>query len=626
MEIQLACDCKAVAEPLDRGGVIIDVSASDEPEIASEPVSLPRAEPLVLPGLQTRKEFIEPLVVEEQENKETQSALANFRLSLLENIGRSASLSLVDLESELPEVDTKNQPAASSRKDELNGLKQFTESGRVRVTSALEAAIQDDRLKPADPKPQMCPRSSRFEITGWATDAPFVDQIGPARNAILGEFDAPELVAARSLARLYIHFGLGAEARAVLAQFELSFGDSQAIEALSQIVDPSIGGQSGSLAPYMKCDALIAIWSVLDGADTRALADSKIKGIVAEFSAWPIHLRNDLGPKLVEALLQNDHEEAAGVVENVVARPEDAPDDALTMVSARQSEPDNFELQAVEEIISNDGEEAPEALVIYLNRVMDEGLNADPDLLELARAYSKELETLEIGARLRNVHLRGLAHSGRYEAAIADLKEAESGAFPLEPRLSEDILRKFLDGAGSDLIARLALHYLGHERFSEIDRKTSYDLAERLLNDGLPELSAEVLSASSIEGSPDVLAAQIEKARGNREIAEQILRQIGDEEADALRVTSLLEAGQAEAAWSELADRLPQNLSSQVAWAAAEWKNVDDDGPRGRVAQLLTEAEEPNFQTAPLTAARAFTANSRESRLALTELLGAATR
>ena len=70
-----------------------------------------------------------------------------------------------------------------------------------------------------DGPPEVCLDDARLDVGAWSNGLALTAQMPELRRQLVGEFDAPNPEAVRDLARLYIRFGFGAEAEALLAAF-----------------------------------------------------------------------------------------------------------------------------------------------------------------------------------------------------------------------------------------------------------------------------------------------------------------------------------------------------------------------------------------------------------------------
>ncbi len=68
--------------------------------------------------------------------------------------------------------------------------------------------------------PPACLPDEKFDVAAWSNGRPLPEQLPVLRSQLIGEFDRADPEALARLARLYIRFGFGAEAEALLAGFD----------------------------------------------------------------------------------------------------------------------------------------------------------------------------------------------------------------------------------------------------------------------------------------------------------------------------------------------------------------------------------------------------------------------
>ncbi len=619
LEIEIACQCDVSAEALDRGGVIIDV-ADGQPEPQTSVETADRRQQFSLPRLERAIDLPNPALVNAIEPQQSLPDLDAFRSTLLGNLGRSASLSLIDLDVEKQSPAT-GPNAGSPTVSEPVDIYELSAEDRLRVTSALDAALADSRLKGEAAPVSSCPRKSQFEISQWAGDDTFPNQLAQLRQTLMGEFDTLDPKAAHALTRLYLYFGLGTEARNTLIQFDLLGGDQKYLVAISDVLEPMMDRPEMSLKPFLKCDAAIAIWAVLETGQAASLSNADIKGIVAEFANWPIHLRKDLGARLIEAMEDGGHVASASVVKNAVKRSLGVKKSELAFVDAAVKPDQPYPSNQLRSLISQDGEQAPDALDLYLRQLMSESQPLDPAMLELAGAYATELAGLEISDRLQNTYLLGLGYSGQLKAASAQFRRMAVQDNLLAPASTDTLLARFLAQGTHEDIAMISMALLQTDRVRDLSESNVNALISKVLTIGLPDLAQTLMERAEMLKGQSLLAAEIEAAKGDDSEAEQILRQMSDQESRKALAELLLNSGRAEEAWSSLAGRVPTDTENQMAWGASEWAAVGEDSIRRDVAKLIAGVPSTSIEEAPLSAAGELRNTSQASRQAVATLL-----
>ena len=184
-----------------------------------------------------------------------------------------------------------------------------------------------------------CLPDAALDVAAWTNGWPFSTQLAPLRRGLVGEFDAPAPENVRDLVRLYIRFGFGAEARAVLA----GFGDEAVVEGagllsdIARVVDGEPAAKSGPLAFAGTCPGRHGLWLALGGRAPAYLSAAQFEAVHAGFEALPPDLRGLVGPTLVGRLLDARRPAEARVILDTLTRtgvPVDA-DPAVAIATGR---------------------------------------------------------------------------------------------------------------------------------------------------------------------------------------------------------------------------------------------------------------------------------------------------
>ncbi|WP_338153196.1 hypothetical protein [Pseudophaeobacter leonis] len=215
---------------------------------------------------------------------------------LLQQIGRAANQGLVDIAlADRPESEGGRALELLGRSDRpLNPL------DNISVTSAIdrETGLVAER-NPKDSTNDHCLPDRRLAIHSWGSDEPFADQLGPMRAALVREFDDINPASVRALAKLYLYFGFGAEARAMLTMLPADPVPSKKQAMLLAMADLLDGESLGINHPFsgqQGCDGAAAFWAALADDNIRKTANTD--AIQQTFAKLPVHLRVNFGPQL----------------------------------------------------------------------------------------------------------------------------------------------------------------------------------------------------------------------------------------------------------------------------------------------------------------------------------------
>lgn len=615
LEILTGCNCIATGSIVEGVGLIIDVSnvTSQVIDAVSEAVSEATEESVIeLPALNRLPNLN---LTEAGSADVTNPELDAFRKSLFEGLGRSASLSLIDL----TEKDSDNDFTGSSAD---TTLAQVTEDGRVRVSTAIEEALnsQSDLVQPSSALE--CPVSRKYEIHDWGNETDFSAQISMVRGSIVDEFDVADPVDVRKLARLYLYFGMGAEARSVLAIFDLPEEEKEIIYSIADILEPRVASSSESLEGATGCEGAVVPWALLVRQPTDKISEAEAKDTVAQFLKWPRHLQRLVGSKLMEALSDANRHESVEILENTLKRQgESLPNDIEIGTVKRQNDPGQS-LDDLLRIVQSGGDGAAEALGLYLELSLANRSAIDADLVELAEAFSRETKGTDISALLMNRRVEALAFLTGTSDALSALNQARTVGLKLEVglgnRLSEHILER---GKTSD-IASFAMYLTESSPGISISISNSQKLSQALLDNGLPELAGKLYRRDDeSDKTSNRLDADIAIANGDFISADAILQKLDGNEAIQRRIDILLRNGSAAEAWSQFGSKISGEELTRLAWFAKQWREVAPTTNEGNVASLLTRRLSSDPEEAPIATAREVSRNSEETRSAVMDLL-----
>jgi hypothetical protein len=243
LEIQLGCDCRIAPFVFDDRFVVLDIAdpgvsrpvafvpVTTPPEEGTPQAEAPASiEPIRLPiasssSARLLQESLEPLalpdLVRQPLDQQEQETLNQVQEQLARELGLATTRGLLSLKPgaslrgvvpDPPEEQLDPEPA----EPEISAAAVATPNN-MRVTSSMDLPGLSARPKePQSLSGFSCPPNADVDIATWADDRPFDQQMGQARQDLYQEFDRLDAATAVNLARLYLHFGFGAEAYQIL--------------------------------------------------------------------------------------------------------------------------------------------------------------------------------------------------------------------------------------------------------------------------------------------------------------------------------------------------------------------------------------------------------------------------
>ncbi|MFC7702643.1 hypothetical protein ACFQXB_00360 [Plastorhodobacter daqingensis] len=510
----------------------------------------------------------------------------------------------------------------------------------LRAQSALDRELAGPAARLADISPSICAPDSVFDLSDQGDGRPAADQIARARAAVVGEFDTPSVAAIEAMARTYLHFGFGAEARRSLTAFNVVVPNGEILATMGYILDSQQPRSQSSLAGMTGCDGAAALWALLAAASPPERDTVNTEAVVQGFSALPLHLRRHLGDRLAERLLALGETEAAELVRKAIERAIPDDESGLSLLNARMNIARGKDSAAEKELrraAQAGGAEGAEAHAWLVETRLRQGQPVDPDLVATAAALAFEHRGTELGRRLARAEVLALAASGAIPDAFAAFVRHGQDPDAADPLL------EYLTGLAPDAMFVELLY--AHRDLLETPRPAALRraVARRLIDLGFPELGQlPLLVALPPEAADRVLLAE---AALTRRDPQQALRHLaGLEGAPASRVRGLaLEAlGQHAAAALAFAEAEDGALQAEALWRAGDIAGAAELDPvrRDTLAAIAPtvlpqQSDADTSETLPgdtaaaaelevtLAASRSLLEDSRANRESLEALLAA---
>lgn len=550
---------------------------------------------------------------------------------LLEQIGRAADQGLltpVDSLARQHARTKKEQPKSRGTNEGFGQDLPINISAKTSVDRGLVDVAQS--LLPGAAE-HACLPSDLVLNNDWADDRGFSSQISELRSQLYGEFDDLDEQKAIELAKAFLYFGFGAEAMGATRLASASTPQAEALYGMGAVLDDTPPPARDPFADQQHCESDVALWSVL--SQNLMTREANKNAIQQAFSRLPIHLRTHLGPRLSETIANSGDLELAAAILRAIDRSDGAPTpgekfaDGLIAKTSGDLERSN---EVMEKVVVNDSDYSPRALIELVESHWTERKALDPDLSELAGAYSSELGNSDLGADLRRTHSVSLALVGRFDEAMA---------------IVSDISR--LDGHSGEVTATnhvFALmtenaddvSFLKHllSRFSQIKSESPDDLNDRITK-RLLELgfASEAMDLASQQGSAQVSVdrrliraeAAIASNLPHRALVE--LLGVSGSQAAQLRAQAMWHNRDYQMAAQVLLESESIEEATRGFWHGDSWEEIPEGigSVYAEVAELSEQIRREPIDTdtmPPLAGARALLADSETVRGKIQTLFG----
>jgi len=464
----------------------------------------------------------------------------------------------------------------------LQGLLQFSDPNRQTAQSAVPSeadqffdtvgltsgtALED--IQKARATERTLPEAIN---SNWVGDGSFSEQIALHRSATTDEFDHLNEAAILSLARTYIYYGFGREAKTVLQIGERSSKEREVLRSLAEIVDRDKVTDS-EFGSQINCHTDISLWAFLSTEDEIALREVSVEALVLSFKALPNTLQVHLGPRFAESLTRVGASEAA---KNVLQRAKDSEDQSIELaiadsaVNIEQGQTTAAE-DALSELVDDNQRTTPEAILQFADLRLDRGEAIDSEDLALLDTMRFQHRDEPIALALSERYVRALIQNNEPFEAIAEI-DSLVDILPREVVLDlhNQVGRRILEGQDVGVI----LEYGFSDHISKSSDAISKAIADELRTLGFIERADEIDTTTVGE----IIGLLDTDQGGNAEVTSDA-GQVQDE-------TQLLESDWQAGNWPSLRDS-----EDQVLRDAAELR-LQEIEPANQVAELATNAEE----------------------------------
>lgn len=578
LRLNLACNCPVTGFlerddylVLDIGDPVSDVPVRfglSEPETAKPPVLPPQsgAAAMVLPligndpaaqllmrdhgahmivgpvtGEATGKAADDPGASDHVEElaQDRNDGLSRSERAIQEQIARAATQGLVDVDADaLRSIEAQSEvPDTVDAAQLRSNIKATTSVDRDMSLAAGPLSVNGHGGYCMDP--------DRIDITTWGDDRPFGHQIGAFRTRMAGEFDDLSPGDLRGLAKTYLYFGFGAEARQLLREADERKADIRILDAFARLLDE---GQLKKPHPFddqKHCNSAVAMWSVYaNPVSPRDEINSD--AIVRAFAELPPHLRDHVGPGLMRRFVNAGDADTAEILKRIINRAAPRDDASMQMAEAELARLNGKETQAdelVKDVAHGGSGESPNALITLVDRHFESRKPVPSDTVQLISSYVLEMRRTEAGEDLARAHALALGLAGDFHAAF-------DVAGQLDRAVSEQTIGQLLDvlTENADDVTFLELSFDTAVTTPNVfPGETKLKVAQRLLDTGFPE-TAMALADQPVSGrlheEQAVIRAEASLAMGlpRRALLELVGRSGPDIDvlrAEALRMSGL---------------------------------------------------------------------------------------
>lgn len=636
----LVVDIAAEGVSLEGTSVPVAIEAAELPLPEPEPLPRPSAVTPVLPPFALTRpktantpNFSQPTLDRTALGAAEKQVLSEMQEQLAQEFGSAATSGILTLAPDRP-LPTIPQLATQQPEPALPEIiePQFGPLANVRISSSLDRPA-GKRRETIDIAGLSCPPTGALDMLNWGTDDPFAIQIAAARDGLYGELDRLNPEAATVLAKRYLYFGFGAEARQII-ELDPGLIKAQAqLLAISDILDGLTPRDPSVLKRATDCEPEVILWATLAQPEPVQGAKPDADAALRALSKMPLHLRLILAPALSDKLrAYGDTQSAAQALRSLERTPtplQPAAQLAKAELQLQKGEADSGKAQ-LEDMVTENTEQSPAALIALVEAKIAAKQPITAETAELVEAYAQELRRTELGPDLRRVHILAMLKSGQFDEAFAANAALGGNENTTEAKTLRAHLLRDLATSADDIVF---LEHIFDQRAADIKDLPASDLAtlaSRFLDTGFPERAERTLSYLSPQSmNPDqkLLTARVALALGKPEKAQASLSGLEGAVADTLRADAKRMSGAYDEAHALYAQSEQTQPAAEAAWMSEEWQGLTPTetpvfGPATRLAAFAEDVpSDPT--TGMLARSAAALEESEAARATLAELLGA---
>ena len=617
LELQMNCDCAVTGFIEQNGYLVIDISDGLPIEETAQPAPLVEVNPeaetastaqLDLPDSRfqfgdllwagdvpyaeysndaeerTAPEPDQPAEISAQAELEQTEAT---RKNILEAFSAAASRGLVDVSESMPEransavVDETNLEIFDTSRHIVDTTEDNANNIRLSTSSDVPSESPRSRVALSGVS---CPNPDLLNISSWGTENSFDDQIGESNRNLYSEAGHLNEEVALTRAKLYLHFGFGAEARQILDMIPDVSSQYPELYDLSQYFEYGFVKNPRILHRFPDCDSEFALWGILSPEVFSSSTPADTDAALLALESLPDHLKYFVGQDLGDALLQRGDLEQGTIAMRSYERLPQHRDETVTLNDAnveRLRDKTQESQEKLLEVVSNDTAESPMALIQLIDHRLEQDASISQDVQQLAAAYLFELQGTELEPLMLRALILAQAQSALFSGAIENFDKHSD---VLDATQKQEVISRLFTSIGTTATDSefLERYFFNFARLSIwIDELAKLQVGERLFALGFENEAKAVilgLGAQSQSERLSLLSAKLYMRDGMFSETLNALSGLQSSEAIAIRAEALVGLGRnAEA--RELFSRADEpELSAEAIWLSDDWTDLVSDG------------------------------------------------
>lgn len=605
LELQLTCECRVNAF-LERDEFIV-IDIFDGPPIKqsiTEPVefsALPgtrfsygdllwnRPENEITgPSIDGRQAFSDPernIMSDDQPTVDSEQIVTETREQLLRAFTNAASNGIV--QTNIEDIDrlspSQSQDSGLAIFDSSETVQPATvpPAAQIRITNSKD--VPDQNTTPVlNLEGAVCPSSSIVNVAAWGEGSNIGSQIADSNSVLFDELGRISEQAALERAKLYVYFGFGAEALQTLNLVSGLTEENPHLVDLSNIMEHGYAKNPRSLHRFTNCPSELALWAILTAKEIAPSQAIDASAAVLALRALPPHLKNFLGKGLADRLLAFGDLENASIAIRSFESLDQRDHETSSMAHAKAAKLRNNPEQSskiIEDIVTKNTAEAPQALVAAINESIRKGAMIDAETALLAESYAFEYRNSDLGPEMLRSFILAAAKSGQFSKALDVIADQDRMSNLAKETVSEVSSFVFSELAQIASDAEFISSFFGDFEAAQenIDPATTVEVASRMLEMGFADNAltlVDELPTGFQSPQLSMLRAETLVVSGHFEQALSQISEVDDNKAAELRAEILEKMGNSKDAARYYNDAdMPERAASAI-WLSEDWATL----------------------------------------------------
>ena len=431
LTILLGCDCR-VAAFVERGRyLVIDVAS------AGVSLPIPFIEDLLASKAITALPTQSALATERTMNfgeaplRSSPKVLQRMKIALSQEIGTAVTKGILlakrpvnnseEVDNEI-DLDPSSLPLSKSE----NSFKETNQVNLLISNSRDKVQISTLPTKGLTSVDQPCVSDEEVDTHTWSNQRPFHLQVSELRRNLYKEFDEVDPEIAQRLAKLFLYFGFGIEARLVLLAEKAEKSNYQTLLAIAEIIDNGYMQDPGTFGSMKQCEGDIALWALLAKAELDTSEAISTDYAVNSLGRLPEQLRAIIAPEFAKRLRQYGDFETSEAALRTLSRVSNVKPASAAIIAAQlEAAKGDHEAASIllERVIAQNMPEAPEAIIALIDANFSNGVPVTAETARLVEAFAEELNDSPLGPELNRVNFLSLISNDEFHLASNFLEE-----------------------------------------------------------------------------------------------------------------------------------------------------------------------------------------------------------